>query len=166
MSELGTIRFAPEPAISAAQIMGKPGVVLMILGQFGANTLSMTKRIEQTLNELTPVFSQKNINFYPHLFRPADYIERSVANLSSHLVLGAAIVVVILYVFLFNWRTAFISALAIPMSLIGAVLVLLTTGQQLNIMVLGGLAIVLGEVVDDAIIDTENIFRRLREKCA
>mgnify|MGYP006277367189 CR=1 FL=1 len=163
LSELGNIRFAPEPAISAAQIMGKPGIVLMILGQYGANTLSITKHIEQTLNELTPVFSHKHINFYPHLFRPADYIERSVASLASHLVLGAAIVVVILYVFLYNWRTAFISALAIPMSLIGAVLVLLTTGQQLNIMVLGGLAIVLGEVVDDAIIDTENIFRRLRE---
>ena len=97
------------------------------------------------------------------MFRPADYIERSIANLSVHLLIGGLFVLIVLYLFLFNLRTAFISALAIPVSLIGAVIILLETGTNLNIMVLGGLAIALGEVVDDAIIDTENIFRRLRE---
>jgi len=74
--------------------------------------------------------------FYEHLFRPADYIEQSIANLSGHLLIGGLFVLIILYLFLFNFRTAFISALAIPVSLIGAVIVLLETGVNLNIMVL------------------------------
>ena len=163
LSEIANVRYAPEPPIGAAQIMGQPGIVLMIIGQYGANTLSVSRQVEQTLKELEPVFKQAGINFYPNLFRPADYIERSHHVLSSHLLIGGLFVVIILYAFLYNIRTAFISALAIPVSLIGAVIVLLETGVNLNIMVLGGLAIALGEVVDDAIIDTENIFRRLRE---
>ena len=119
--------------------------------------------VEQTLQEFDSIFSRQGITFYPHLFRPADYIETSLANLSGHLLIGGGFVLVILYVFLFNFRTAFISAVAIPVSLISAIIILLETGVNLNIMVLGGLAIALGEVVDDAIIDTENIFRRLRE---
>ena len=163
LSEVASIGYAPEPPIGAAQIMGKPGIVMMVIGQYGANTLSVSKQVEQTLKEFEPIFNQQAIDFYAHLFRPADYIERSLSNLSGHLLIGGLFVLVILYLFLFNIRTALISALAIPVSLIGAVIVLLEAGVNLNIMVLGGLAIALGEVVDDAIIDTENIFRRLRE---
>lgn len=163
LGEVATIQYAPEPPIGAAQILGKPGIVMMVIGQYGANTLSVSKQVEQTLKEFEPIFNKQAINFYSHLFRPADYIERSLANLSGHLLVGGLFVLIILYLFLFNFRTAFISALAIPVSLIGAVIVLLEYGANLNIMVLGGLAIALGEVVDDAIIDTENIFRRLRE---
>ncbi len=163
LGEVATIQYAPEPPIGAAQILGKPGIVMMVIGQYGANTLSVSRQVEQTLKEFEPIFNKQAINFYSHLFRPADYIERSLANLSGHLLVGGLFVMVILYLFLFNFRTAFISALAIPVSLIGAVIVLLEYGVNLNIMVLGGLAIALGEVVDDAIIDTENIFRRLRE---
>ncbi|MDO9107217.1 MAG: efflux RND transporter permease subunit [Methylovulum sp.] len=163
LGEVATLKFAPEPPIGAAQIMGKPGIVMMVIGQYGANTLTVSRQLEQTLKDLEPLFQHKGLTFYPHLFRPADYIERSLSSLSGHLLIGGLFVLVILYLFLFNWRTAFISALAIPVSLMGAVLVLLETGAHLNIMVLGGLAIALGEVVDDAIIDTENIFRRLRE---
>jgi CzcA family heavy metal efflux pump len=163
LGEVSSIHYAPEPAIGAAQIMGKPGIVMMVLGQYGANTLSVTRQVELTLQEFEPMLNKQSINFYAHLFRPADYIERSLSNLSGHLLVGGLFVLMILYLFLFNFRTAFISALAIPVSLIGAVIVLLATGVNLNIMVLGGLAIALGEVVDDAIIDTENIFRRLRE---
>ncbi len=163
LAEVTRIAYAPEPPIGAAQIMGKPGIVMMVLGQYGANTLSVSKQVEQTLKEFEPLFNKQGITFYSHLFRPADYIETSLSNLSGHLLVGGLFVVIILYLFLFNFRTAFISALAIPVSLIGAVIVLLETGVNLNIMVLGGLAIALGEVVDDAIIDTENIFRRLRE---
>jgi CzcA family heavy metal efflux pump len=163
LGEVTTIRYAPEPLIGAAQIGGKPGIVMMVIGQYGANTLTVSKQVEQVLKEFEPVFKNESITFYEHLFRPADYIERSIANLSGHLLIGGLFVLIILYLFLFNVRTAFISALAIPVSLIGAVIVLLDTGVNLNIMVLGGLAIALGEVVDDAIIDTENIFRRLRE---
>ncbi len=163
LGEVAHIEYAPEPPIGAAQIMGKQGIVMMVIGQYGANTLSVSRQVEQTLKEFEPLFQKQGIQFYAHLFRPADYIETSLRNLSGHLLLGGLFVVIILYGFLFNIRTAFISALAIPVSLTGAMLVLLQAGVNLNIMVLGGLAIALGEVVDDAIIDTENIFRRLRE---
>ncbi len=163
LGEVTSIRYAPEPPIGAAQIGGKPGIVMMVIGQYGANTLTVSRQVEQILKEFEPVFKNEAITFYQRLFRPADYIERSIANLSGHLLIGGLFVLVILFLFLFNFRTAFISALAIPVSLTGAVIVLLETGVNLNIMVLGGLAIALGEVVDDAIIDTENIFRRLRE---
>lgn len=163
LGEAATIRYANEPPIGAAQIGGKPGIVMMVIGQYGANTLTVSRQVEQTLKEFAPVFKNEAITFHEHLFRPADYIERSISNLSGHLLIGGLFVLIILYLFLFNLRTAFISALAIPVSLTGAVIVLLETGVNLNIMVLGGLAIALGEVVDDAIIDTENIFRRLRE---
>jgi CzcA family heavy metal efflux pump len=165
LGEVATIRYAPEPPISAAQIMGKPGIVMMVIGQYGANTLTVSRQVEAVLKELTPIFSKQSIHFYSHLFRPADYIEKSLANLSGHLLIGGFFVLLILFLFLFNFRTAFISALAIPISMLGAIIVLLEAGVNLNIMVLGGLAIALGEVVDDAIIDTENIFRRLRENC-
>ncbi|MCK9607650.1 MAG: efflux RND transporter permease subunit [Methylomonas sp.] len=163
LADVADIQYAAAPPISAAQIMGKPGVVLMIIGQFGANTLSVSRQVENVLAGFAPLFKQQGVDFYSHLFRPADYIETSVHNLAGHLLFGGLFVVVILYLFLFNFRSAFIAALAIPLSLISAVIVLLEMGVNLNIMVLGGLAIALGEVVDDAIIDTENIFRRLRE---
>lgn len=163
LSEVATITYAAKPAIGAAQIMGKPGIVIMVIAQYGANTLSVSRQLEETLQKINPMLNKQGIIFYPHLFRPADYIERSISNLSRHLLIGGLFVVVILYLFLFNARAAIISALAIPVSLLAAVLVLLESGVNLNIMVLGGLAIALGEVVDDAIIDTENIFRRLRE---
>ncbi len=163
LGDVADVAYAPEPPIGAAQIMGKPGIVMMVIGQYGANTLSVSKQVETVLTEFAALFERQNIDFYPHLFRPADYIETSVGNLSSHLLIGGFFVVLILYVFLFNFRSAFIAALAIPLSLMTAVIVLLERGANLNIMVLGGLAIALGEVVDDAIIDTENIYRRLRE---
>lgn len=163
LSEVATITYAPKPAIGAAQIMGKTGIIIMVIAQYGANTLSVSRSLEESLRELVPILSKQGINFYPHLFRPADYIERSMTNLSKHLLIGGLFVLGILYLFLFNVRVAIISALAIPVSLLGAAMVLLEAGVNLNIMVLGGLAIALGEVVDDAIIDTENIFRRLRE---
>jgi CzcA family heavy metal efflux pump len=163
LGEVARLHYAPEPPIGAAQIMGKPGIVMMVIGQYGANTLTVSRQVEQTLQAFAPVFRNENIQFHAHLFRPADYIERSLSNLTGHLLIGGLFVLIVLYAFLYSVRTALISAVAIPVSLTGAVLVLLATGNNLNIMVLGGLAIALGEVVDDAIIDTENIFRRLRE---
>ncbi|HIL79500.1 MAG TPA: efflux RND transporter permease subunit [Methylococcales bacterium] len=163
LSDIAHIQYAAEPPIGAAQVMGKPGIVMMVIGQFNANTLTVSNAVESTLSEFEPLFAEQHIDFYAHLFKPADYIKTSVHNLSSHLLLGGLFVVIILYLFLYNLRTAFISAIAIPLSLISAILVLLELKINLNIMVLGGLAIALGEVVDDAIIDTENIFRRLRE---
>ncbi len=163
LGDVADIRYAPEPAISAAQIMGKPGIVIMIIGQYGANTLTVSRAVETVLAGFKPLFEQEAIDFYAHLFRPADYIEASLHNLSGHLLFGGLFVVLVLYGFLFNLRSALIASLAIPLSLLTAMIVLLEMGVNLNILVLGGLAIALGEVVDDAIIDTENIFRRLRE---
>ncbi len=163
LGDVAEITYAAEPPIGAAQISGKPGIVMMVIAQFGANTLSVTNQIEATLTEFDSVFKKQNINFYSHLFRPADYIETSLSNLSGHLLIGILFVIIILYLFLFDIRSALISATAIPLSLMTAIIILLESGTNLNIMVLGGLAIALGEVVDDAIIDTENIFRRLRE---
>jgi CzcA family heavy metal efflux pump len=166
LGEVAEVTSAPKPSIGAAEIAGEPAIVLMVIGQYGANTLSVSHAVESVLDDFTVLFKQQGIEFFPHLFRPADYIERSLENLSGHLLLGASLVVLVLFAFLYDLRIAMIPTLAIPLSLLGAVVVLISLGVKLNIMVLGGLAIALGEVVDDAIIDTENIFRRLRENRA
>lgn len=149
--------------ISAAAIDGQPGVFVMVQGQLGSNTLAVSKGLERALHELDPVFARERVTLHRELFRPANFIETAVRNVRFDIVVGSALVVVVLFLFLFNARTAFICTTAIPVSLLGAVVLLTAFDQPINIMVLGGLAISLGEVVDDAIIDTENIFRRLRE---
>ncbi len=151
------------PSIGAALIDGKPGVFLMVQGQLGANVRSTTFALEAAIEELKPLFEAERVTLHPGLFRPANFIDTAVDNVQRDILIGSALVIAVLFLFLFNARTAFICATAIPVSLIGAVLVLDHVGIALNIMVLGGLAIALGEVVDDAIIDTENIFRRLRQ---
>ena len=156
----------PAPTISAALIDGRPGVFLMVQGQLGANVRSTTLALEASLTELKPLFDSERVTFHPGLFRPANFIETAVGNVQRDILIGSALVIAVLFLFLYEGRTAFICATAIPVSLIGAVLVLDYFGVDLNIMVLGGLAIALGEVVDDAIIDTENIFRRLRQNRA
>jgi CzcA family heavy metal efflux pump len=163
LGDVATITDAPRPRIGAATIGGKPAIVMMVIGQYGANTLSVSRRVEAVLAEFQALLAKQDIELNPRLFRPADYIERSLQSLGGHLLIGGLLVIIVLYGVLFDVRTAFISALAIPLSLLSAAVVLLAAGFNLNIMVLGGLAIALGEVVDDAIIDTENIFRRLSE---
>ncbi|MEX2523458.1 MAG: efflux RND transporter permease subunit [Gammaproteobacteria bacterium] len=163
LNDVARIDFGAAPPFGAATIMTEPGIVMMVIGQYGANTLTVSRAVEAVLEDLKPILEKQGVRLYTDLFRPANYIEASLYNISSHLLVGGLFVITILYLFLFNFKTAFISALAIPLSLLSAVIVLLESGINLNIMVLGGLAIALGEVVDDAIIDTENIFRRLRE---
>lgn len=163
LRDVATIEVAPAMAIGAAQILGKPAVVLMVIGQYRANTLTVSRDIEAALADLEAIFAARDIVLHDALFRPADYIEASFASIAGHLLIGAAFVIAVLLIFLYDWRAALISAMAIPLSLLGATLLLLGFGINLNVMVLGGLAIALGEVVDDAIIDTENIARRLRE---
>ena len=151
------------PAISAAAINGKEGVYFSVQSQLGANTKAVTEAVEKAMLELAPEFKEQQIDFYPSLFRPANFIETAIDGVKTDILVGSVLVIAVLFLFLFNVRTAFISATAIPLSLLTATIVLSYFGMGLNIMVLGGLAIALGEVVDDAIIDTENIFRRLRE---
>ena len=163
LGDIANIEYGAEPYFGKGSIMGEEGVVLMVIGQYGANTLNVSNAVEEAIRGLDKIFAENDIQFHPTLFRPANYIERSVSSISGHLLVGGLFVVVVLVVFLFNFRTAFISVMAIPLSLLTAMLILLEMGVNLNIMVIGGLAIALGEVVDDAIIDTENIFRRLRQ---
>src|SRR5207245_8517963 len=115
------------------------------------------------LDEMKPVFEKEGITLYPRLQRPATFIEASLSNMEHSLALGAILVAVVLFLLLGSVRTACISLTAIPLSLLTAVIVLEKFGITINTITLGGLAIALGEVVDDSIIDVENIFRRLRE---
>jgi CzcA family heavy metal efflux pump len=150
------------PSIGAAAIDGVPGVFMMVQGQLGANTHAVTRDLERAIEEIRPLLDKEQVKLHPQLFRPANFIETAVRNVQRDILIGSVLVVLVLFLFLFNKRTAFICTLAIPVSLLAAVLVLDYLQVSLNVMVLGGLAIALGEVVDDAIIDTENIFRRLR----
>ena len=163
ITDIGQVQEGAAPSISAAAINSKPGIYLSVQGQLGANTKAVTEAVEKALRELEPELAAEQVKLYPRLFRPANFIETAINGVKTDILIGSVLVVTVLFLFLFNVRTAFISATAIPLSLLTAIIVLGFLGVGLNIMVLGGLAIALGEVVDDAIIDTENIFRRLRE---
>ena len=153
---------APAPAFGAALINGTPGVLLMISAQYGTNTLEVTRRVDDALQELRPAMKAEGVDLDADLFRPANFVEIATHNVAMSLLLGGLLVVVVLTLFLFNFRSAAISLTAIPLSLLTAVTVLQAAGASLNTMTLGGLAIAIGEVVDDAVIDVENILRRLR----
>lgn len=166
LGDVATVTYASAPAVGAASVMGKPGVLMMVESQYGSNTLSVTDGIERTLAALRPVLARQGVELQPDVFRPANFITEATRHLRTALLLGAALVIAVLFLFLLNVRTALISAVAIPLSLLAAVILLHAFGVTLNTMTLGGLAIALGEVVDDAIIDVENIYRRLRENRA
>lgn len=151
------------PSISSASINGQIGVYLSIQGQLGSDTYELTKNLDKAIKSLLPIAEKEEITIHPELFKPANFIDASIKGLRVDIIIGAILVIGILYLFLFNFRTAFISAIAIPLSLLSAIGVMSHMNLGLNVMVLSGLAIALGEVVDDAIIDVENIFRRLRE---
>jgi len=163
LRDVASIVDGAAPSISAAAINEETGVYLSVQGQLGANTHGVTLAIEKALHELKPTLVAENITLHEGLFRPANFIEVAIQGVRTDILVGSVLVITVLFLFLFNVRTAFISATAIPLSLLTAIVVMSYYNIGLNIMVLGGLAIALGEVVDDAIIDTENIFRRLRE---
>ncbi len=152
-----------RPKFGECLIQGRPGVLVKALSQYGANTLAATRAIELALEELKPLFAAAGIEYFPRLHRPANFIEHAVANLGHSLWVGAVLIAVVLLLFLMDVRVAFISMTAIPLSLFAAVIMLQRLGMTLDTMTLGGLAIAIGEVVDDAIVDVENIVRRLRE---
>lgn len=163
LKDVATVADGAQPKVGDALVMGKPGVLLTMSSQFGANTMEVTKLLEAAIEDLKPLIEREGITFYPRLHRPASFIEASLQHIRSSLLLGAALVAVILFVFLGHFRTVLISLAAIPLSLLSAVIAMDHFGVSLNTITLGGLAIALGEVVDDAIIDVENIVRRLRE---
>ena len=163
LGDVARVTAAPAPAIGGATIEGRPGVILNIEEQYGGNTLAVTRAVKARLQEIGPVLAAQGVSLHPDLFQQASYIDTAVAHLRAALLLGAVLVIVVLFLFLFNVRTALISAIAIPLSLLTAIVVLHALGVGINTMTLGGLAIAIGEVVDDAIIDVENILRRLGE---
>ncbi|HVS50967.1 MAG TPA: efflux RND transporter permease subunit [Opitutaceae bacterium] len=163
LRDVATVAEGAEPKFGDTLIMGRDGVLLTMLSQYGSNTMDVTRELEAALADLKPVFEREGIKLYPALHRPATFIEVSLANIGHSLLLGAALVAIVLLLFLGNIRTALISLTAIPLSLFAAITILDRFGVTLNTITLGGLAIALGEVVDDSIIDVENILRRLRE---
>jgi len=152
------------PLFGDAVINGGPGLMLVVFKYPWANTLDATRGVEQALAELKPGLPGLEID--PTIFRPADFIELAYENLTRALLLGCLLVVLVLGAFLFEWRTAVISLMAIPLSLVAGALVLYSRNTTLNTMTLAGFVIAIGVVVDDAIIDVENIVRRLRQNRA
>jgi Cu/Ag efflux pump CusA len=163
LGDVGQVVEGAAPSISASAINGKSGIYLSVQGQLGANTHGVTLSLEKAIEQIKPSLEAEGIQLHEGLFRPANFIETAIKGVRTDILIGSILVITVLFLFLFNARTAFISATAIPLSLLTAIVVMSYFNIGLNIMVLGGLAIALGEVVDDAIIDTENIFRRLRE---
>jgi CzcA family heavy metal efflux pump len=163
LGDIGQVVEGAAPSISASAINGKSGIYLSVQGQLGANTHGVTQALEKAIQQIKPSLEADHIKLHEGLFRPANFIETAIQGVRTDILIGSVLVITVLFLFLFNARTAFISATAIPLSLLTAIVVMSYFNIGLNIMVLGGLAISLGEVVDDAIIDTENIFRRLRE---
>ena len=163
LGDIATVTNAPEPPIGGASVAGDPGIVLNVAEQYGADTVAVTKAVEAAFAGLRPSLAAEGIILHPDLFRPANFIDTATRNVRSSLLLGGTLVVVVLFLFLFDLRTAAISCTAIPLSLLAATLVLQHLGYTLNTMTLGGLAIAIGEVVDDAVIGVENAVRRLRE---
>ncbi len=149
----------PAP-IGDAIINDGPGLLLIVEKQPWGNTLEVTNKIEEVLDALRP--GLKDLDIDSTIFRPATFIEMSLHNLNMTLLIGCVLVIIILIFFLNDWRTALISAIAIPTSLITAALFLHYKGGTINTMVLAGLIIALGTLVDDAIVEVENIMRRLR----
>ncbi len=166
LRDLAQVRVAPAMRFGDSLVMGKPGVMLSLASQYGANTLSTTLAVEKALADLRPALAAQGITLYPGLHRPANFIERSLQNLRNSLGLAAILILAVLYLFLRDLRAALIAFTAIPLSLIAAVAVLGYFGYTLNTMTLGGFAVALGVLVDDAIIGIENILRRMRENAA
>jgi CzcA family heavy metal efflux pump len=163
LKDVANVVEAGQPKFGDALINGKPGLLMTTASQYGANTMEVTRAVEAALEELKPVFAAEGVEYAPALHRPATFIEIAIHNMKTSLLLGAVLVAAVLLLFLLDLRTALIAFTAIPLSLLAAVVVLDHFGVTLNTMTLGGLAAVLGVVVDDAIITVENILRRLRE---
>ncbi len=166
LGDLARVTEGPAPPLGAASVMAQPAVMLMISAQYGANTLEVTRNLDSALAQLRPTLEKEDIHLNSGIFRPARFIDTALHNLRTSLIIGGILVIVILFLFLFNFRTAAISCAAIPLSLLAATIIIERLGYSLNTMTLGGLAIAIGEVVDDAVIDVENIYRRLRENLA
>ena len=162
ISQVADVKFGAKFKRGDASVNGKPAVILSVEKQPSASTIDLTVEVEKALQELKTSLP-KDVKLNPDLFKQSNFIEASLTNVKDALRDGAILVIIILFLFLLNFRTTFISLTAIPLSLIVTALVFKWLGIGINTMTLGGLAIAIGELVDDAIVDVENVFRRLRE---
>jgi CzcA family heavy metal efflux pump len=162
LEDVAEIKIAPSVKIGDGSLNGKPAVIMTVMKQPGTNTLELTDKIDASIDELTKNLP-KDIHINTNIFRQADFINASISNINKTLIEGSIFVVIILIIFLMNVRATIISLIAIPISLVAAVLTLKWLGLTINTMSLGGMAIAIGALVDDAIIDVENVFKRLKE---
>ena len=163
ISDIAEVKIGEKtPKLGVASERGKPAVLVTVTKQPNTNTIELTEKLDASIAEL-----QKNlpadIKISTDIFRQERFINNSINNVQKSLYEGAIFVVIILFIFLMNWRTTFISLLALPLSLLTSILALKLMGLTINTMSLGGMAIAIGSLVDDAIIDVENVFKRLRE---
>jgi CzcA family heavy metal efflux pump len=162
IADLGEVRVGESPRRGEACANGQPAVLLGLSKQPGANTLTLTRELDAALDDLeTKMPAGMQLN--RHVFRQARFIEVAIRNVQTALLEGVFLVILVVALFLANFRASLITVLAIPLSLVVAVLALHALGQTINTMTLGGMAIAIGALVDDAVIDVENVFRRLRE---
>jgi CzcA family heavy metal efflux pump len=162
IADVAQVKIGSAIKIGDGSLRGNPAVILTVMKQPNTNTLELTTRIDDAITGLGKSIPS-DVHIDTKIFRQADFINASISNIQKTLIEGSIFVVVILFIFLMNWRATLISLIAIPISLIAAVLTLKWLGFTINTMSLGGMAIAIGDLVDDAIIDVENVYRRLKE---
>ncbi|GHT71259.1 multidrug transporter AcrB [Bacteroidia bacterium] len=162
LSDVSKVQIGSAVKMGTASQNAKPAVIISISKQPNINTLNVTRNIEKNLMELRQSLPP-DVKLDTKIFRQADFIETSVSNVSRALIEGAVLVIIILFVFLASFRTTVISVIAIPLSLLGSIIVLKLLGMNINTMSLGGMCIAIGSLVDDAIIDVENVYKRLKQ---
>jgi CzcA family heavy metal efflux pump len=162
VGDVAEVKDGPAPQTGDALIMGKPGVMVAMASQYGANTLTTTLAVEKALDQLKPFLQAQGVVLTEGLHRPANFITTALGGIADDLVIGAVLIGLVLFAFMRDLRTVLVSFVSIPLSLLTAVIVMDRMGWAINTMTLGGLAVALGVVVDDAVIDVENIVRRLR----
>ncbi|MGE0090706.1 MAG: efflux RND transporter permease subunit [Bacteroidales bacterium] len=162
LKDIAEVKIGSAVKMGYASQNAKPAVIISISKQPNTNTLNLTKNIEKNLDEIRKTLPP-DVVLDSKIFRQADFIEKSVNNVQRSLLEGALFVTIILFIFLGSFRTTIISLLAIPLSLLGTIIVLKLLGLNINTMSLGGMAIAIGSLVDDAIIDVDNVYKRLRQ---
>lgn len=162
LSDVADVQVGSAPKMGYASCNAKPAVILSISKQPNINTLRVTENIEANLQNIAKTLPA-DVKMNTRIFRQADFIESSVGNVGKSLLEGAVFVIIVLFLFLGSFRTTLISIISIPLSLLGTVLCLYLLGYEINTMTLGGMCIAIGSLVDDAIIDVENVYKRLRQ---
>ena len=160
--DIATIHTGAAVRLGTASMNAKPAVIISVSKQPDINTLKVTRAIERSVQDAAAALPS-DITVDTHIFQQADFIQASVGNVGRALLEGALFVILILFLFLGNFRTTLISVIAIPVSLLATIIVLLALGMDINTMTLGGMCIAIGSLVDDAIIDVENVYKRLRQ---